>query len=147
MKLFIGADHAGFSLKNQLREHLTHAGFDVEDVGAMTLEDDDDYPGYAFALATKLIAEEDGRGVLVCGSGQGMSIAANRVRGIRAGLAWDKESARVAKTDDNCNVLVLPSRFVDEAVAADMVDAWLAAEFNKDPKYQRRLDEVEDIYG
>lgn len=146
MKIYLGADHAGFDLKNQLREHLVHQGHDAIDVGAMTLDEDDDYPKYAFALATKVIAEEDGRGVLVCGSGQGMSIAANRVRGIRAGLAWNKESAETAKTDDNCNVLVLPARFVDSG-ASDMVDTWLAAKFNKDPKYQRRLDEVEDIYG
>lgn len=147
MKIFLGADHAGFELKNQLREYLTHAGHDVEDVGALTLDEDDDYPKYAFALATKLIAEEDARGILVCGSGQGMSIAANRVRGIRAGLAWDKESAETAKTDDDCNVLVLPSRFVAESAATGMVDVWLDAKFNKDPKYRRRLDEVEDIYG
>lgn len=146
MKIYLGADHAGYDLKNQLREHLVHQGHEVEDVGAMTLDEDDDYPKYAFALATKVIAEEDGRGILVCGSGQGMSIAANRVRGIRAGLAWSRESAETAKTDDNCNVLVLPARFVDES-ATDMVDAWLEAKFNKDPKYQRRLDEVEDIYG
>jgi ribose 5-phosphate isomerase B len=147
MKIFLGADHAGFDLKNQLREHLAHQDYEIEDVGAMTLDDDDDYPKYAFALATKVIAEEDGRGILVCGSGQGMSIAANRVRGIRAGLAWNKDSAETAKTDDDCNVLVVPSRFVDTVAASEMADAWLKASFNKDPKYQRRLDEVEDIYG
>ena len=146
-KLFIGADHGGFELKNTLREYLIHLGHDVEDVGADTLQPGDDYPQYAFLLATKVLADDDAQGILICKSGQGMSIAANRVRGIRAGLAWDKASAQRAKTDDGCNVLVLPALFVDEATATQMVDAWLAAEFKSDPKYHRRLDEIEDIYG
>lgn len=147
MKIYIAADHAGYELKNQLREHLTHQGYDVEDVGAMTLDEDDDYPKYAYAAAIKLIAGEDDKAVMICGSGQGMSIAANRVRGIRAALAWDQNSARAAKHDDDANVLVLPARFINEADAADMVDAWLKTEFGKDKKYHRRLDEIEEIYG
>src|ERR1700677_4986983 len=111
MKIFIGADHAGFELKNALREHLEHTGYEVEDVGALTLDDDDDYPKYAFLLATKVLSEDGAQGVLICGSGQGMSIAANRVRGIRAGVAWNEDSAQLAKTDDDCNVLVLPAKF------------------------------------
>ena len=76
-----------------------------------------------------------------------MSIAANRVRGIRAALAWSNESAKSAKRDDNANVLVLPARFVDEDEALGIVDAWLKAEFAANPKYQRRLDEMEQLYG
>ncbi len=149
MKIFIGADHAGYELKNVLREHLHHAGYDVEDVGAKTLDEDDDYPRYAYSVASKLLGEEDDQalGVLICGSGQGMSMAANRVNGVRAALAWSPESAAAARQDDNANVLVLPARFVNPEQAITMADAWLAAKFNADPKYQRRLDELEQLYG
>ncbi len=149
MKIFLGADHAGYDLKNQLREHLTHAGHDVEDLGAKTLDADDDYPRYAYAVASRLLGEEDGTalGLLICGSGQGMSMAANRVNGVRAALAWDARSATAAREDDDANVLVLPARFVDYDQAAAMVDAYLAASFKADPKYKRRLDELEQLYG
>jgi ribose 5-phosphate isomerase B len=148
MKIFLGADHAGYELKNMLREHLHHAGYDVEDVGAKTLDEDDDYPRYAYAVATKVLgADDDDLGILICGSGQGMSMAANRVNGVRAALAWDEPSAQAAREDDDANVLVIPARFVESEAAAGMVDAWIKAKFNSDPKYQRRLDELEQLYG
>jgi ribose 5-phosphate isomerase B len=121
----------------------------VEDVGAKALDEDDDYPRYAYAVASRLLGEEDGTalGVLACGSGQGMSMAANRVNGVRAALAWDERSARAAREDDDANVLVLPARFVNTQEATAMIDAWLKAEFKADPKYRRRLDELEQLYG
>lgn len=147
MKIYLGADHAGFEFKTQLYEHLVHSGHDVEDLGAKTLDHDDDYPQYAYYVATKVLGDDDARGILLCGSGQGMSIAANRVRGIRASLAWDEASARASREDDDANVLVLPARFIDITAAIDMTDTWLKAEFKKDPKYHRRLDELEELYG
>jgi ribose 5-phosphate isomerase B len=148
MKIYIGADHAGYKLKNALREHLTHTGFEVEDVGAKTLEAEDDYPRYAYAVAAKILGGDDGDlGLLICGSGQGMSMAANRVNGVRAALAWDTASATAAREDDNANVLVLPARFINDYAASDMVDAWLGAKFKSNPKYLRRLDELEELYG
>jgi ribose 5-phosphate isomerase B len=148
MIIYLGTDHAGYELKNILAEHLTHAGHQVEDLGARTLDEADDYPRYAYAVAGKVLGgNDDDRGILLCGSGQGMSMAANRVNGVRAALAWNVESAEAARRDDNANVLVLPSRFVDAETAEAMVDAWLAVEFRADPKYQRRLDELEELYG
>ena len=150
MIIYIGADHAGFELKKALIEHLKAVGNEVTDVGAETMEHDDDYPRYAYSLAVKVLGEEnadDAHGILICGSGQGMSIAANRVRGIRAALAWSLESAANARSDDNANVLVLPARYLEAADATAAVDAWLSATFNQDPKYQRRLDELEELYG
>lgn len=148
MKIYLGADHAGFKLKTQLSEHLHHSGYEIEDVGAKTLDEDDDYPRFAYAIAAKILGgEDDDRGVLICGSGQGMSMAANRVNGVRAALAWDVRSATAAREDDNANVLVLPARFVTDYAAFEMVDAWLAAKFKSDPKYLRRLDELEELYG
>jgi ribose 5-phosphate isomerase B len=150
MKVFIGADHAGFELKDSLKGHLQAAGHEVVDVGAQSLEHEDDYPKYAYALSAKLLGEEntdDAHGILICGSGQGMSMAANRVRGIRAALAWNEASAASARADDDANVLVLPARHLSPEEAAKMADAWLAAEFKADPKYRRRLDEIEELYG
>lgn len=149
MKIFLGADHAGFELKTILSEHLVHAGFEVIDLGAKTLNEEDDYPRYAYAVASRILGEEDGEalGVLICGSGQGMTMAANRVNGVRAALAWNEESAKAAREDDDSNVLVLPSRFVDTETAVSCLKAWIRAEFKANPKYQRRLDELEQLYG
>jgi ribose 5-phosphate isomerase B len=148
MKVYLAADHAGYELKNQLREHLFHSGYDVEDVGAHNLDADDDYPKYAYAAAIKLLGgADDDRAVLICGSGQGMSIAANRVRGVRAALAWNQDTAKASRRDDNANALVLPARFISADEAFKAVDAWLKTEFSSDPKYHRRLDELEELYG
>lgn len=147
MKIFLGADHAGFDLKTSLAEHLFHAGYEVTDVGAKSLDEDDDYPLFAYQVATKVLGEDEGLGILICGSGQGMSMAANRLNGIRAALAWDEQSAKDSKADDNSNVLVLPARYLDQPTAFKMVDAWLKTTFKADPKYQRRLDELGDISG
>ncbi|MBW4062019.1 RpiB/LacA/LacB family sugar-phosphate isomerase [Candidatus Saccharibacteria bacterium] len=148
MTIYLGADHAGYELKTQLSEHLVHSGHQVEDLGAKTLDADDDYPRYAYYVASKILGgDDDDRGILICGSGQGMSMAANRVNGVRAALAWNEATAASAMADDDANVLVLPSRHVDAEQAIKMVDAWLAAEFKSDPKYRRRLDELEELYG
>lgn len=148
MTIFLGADHAGFALKTQLLQHLAHRGHEVVDCGAKTLDADDDYPRYAYAVATKVLgAGPDDVGILICGSGQGMSIAANRVNGVRAALAWSPDSARSARADDDANVLVLPARFMSADEAFEAVDAYLRAEFKAEPKYQRRLDELEQLYG
>lgn len=148
MKIYLGADHAGLAIKNQLVEYLLgKEGVETTDLGAATLDEDDDYPTYAFAVAQKIAGEPEAKGILVCGSGQGMSIAANRVKGVRAALAWSPASATAAKADDDANVLVLPSRFIDADAAQVMVDAWLEAEFKSDPKYHRRLDEIEHFDG
>jgi ribose 5-phosphate isomerase B len=147
MKIYLGADHNGYDLKNVLREHLTKKGIEIEDVGAATLDPKDDYPTYAYAVATKVLGADDDLGILICASGQGMAIAANRVRGIRAALAWNSETAAHARSDDNANVLVLAARYTEQPDALEAVDKWLEAKFLTDPKYQRRIDEIEQLYG
>jgi ribose 5-phosphate isomerase B len=147
MKIFLGADHNGYDLKNVLREHLTHNGHEIEDLGADTLQPQDDYPRYAYAVATKVIGGDGDLGILICASGQGMAIAANRVGGIRAALAWTKETAVHARTDDDANVLVLAARYTTQEDALAAVDAWLEAKFSSEPKYQRRIDQIEELYG
>ncbi len=149
MKIFLAADHAGFELKKSLLEHLVHHGYDVEDLGPHTLDEEDDYPNYAYALTTKILGSEDDdpRGILLCGSGQGMAMAANRVSGIRAALAWNEEIASLAREHEDSNVLALPARFIEPKTALEITDRWLDVEFSKAPRHQRRLDEIERIYG
>lgn len=148
MTIFLGADHAGFDIKTALQLHLHRINQPVVDCGAVSLDEDDDYPKYAYTVASKILgASDDDLGVLVCGSGQGMSMAANRVNGVRAALAWSPDSARSARADDNANVLVLPSRFITVDEAIEMLTIFINTEFKADPKYQRRLDELEQLYG
>lgn len=149
MKIYISADHAGYELKNELREHLAHHKHDVEDLGPATLDPEDDYPQFAYRLTTKLLGSEDPdvRGILVCGSGQGMAIAANRVRGIRAAVVWDEESAKETRQDNDSNVISLPARYLNADTAKKIIDTWLKEPFSNAPRHRRRLEEIEDIYG
>jgi ribose 5-phosphate isomerase B len=148
MKIYLGADHGGYELKNVLSEHLTHAGYAIEDVGAHTYEALDNYPEYAYALTAKLLGgDDDDLGILICKSGQGMAIAANRVRGIRAAIAWNADTAAHARRDDDVNVLVLAPAYTDQETCLAAVDGWLQTEFSKNPKYQARLDQIEQLYG
>ncbi len=147
MKLFVGADHGGFDQKELLVAWLRGLGHEVEDLGADHLDKEDDFPQYAFVVATKVLGEDESRGVLICGSGQGMAMAANRVRGIRASVVWSAEVAHETREDNDSNVLCLPARFITTAEAKHITEAWLSTEFSSNPKYHRRIDEVEEIYG
>lgn len=146
--IYLAADHGGYEYKNALLEHLHHQGFTVVDLGADSFDDQDDYPQYALAATTKVIGDDDNsRAILLCGSGEGMAIAANRVRGIRAVVCWNPVVAEESRQDNNSNVLCLPARFVTQQEAFKIADAWLAKDFSANPKYQRRITELEDIYG
>ncbi|TAK89533.1 RpiB/LacA/LacB family sugar-phosphate isomerase [Patescibacteria group bacterium] len=149
MKVFIGSDHRGYELKNQIREHLVHKGYDVSVVGGEVKDDNDDYPPISYEVTSKLLGEDDGtaRGVLVCGSGQGMAIAANRVRGIRAALAWSPAEVRAARNDDDANVLVLPADMLDVDTALAVVDVFFEQKFSGEERHQRRIDQIEELYG
>lgn len=145
MKVFIAADHGGFEFKNKLREHLFHLKYDVEDLGPETLDPTDDYPIKAFDVATKVLAEDDARGILVCRSGQGMAMAANRVNGIRAAVAWNEAVAKETREANDSNVLSLAADFMSEDEAIKIVDTWLAAKFSGEPRHVRRIAELEDL--
>lgn len=146
--VYLAADHGGFEYKNALLEHLHHKGYQIKDLGADTFDDQDDYPKYAFAAATQVIGDDDdARAILLCGSGEGMAIAANRVRGIRAAVCWNVAVARETRKDNNSNVLCIPARFLTQQEAFAVAEAWLEEEFSTNPKYERRLKEIEDIYG
>jgi ribose 5-phosphate isomerase B len=148
MKIYLAADHAGYELKNIISEHLVHAGFDVEDLGAKTLVDGDDYAQYAYAVTAKILGDEgDSRGILICGSGQGMAMAANRIGGIRAAVIWSVAGATETRADNDSNVLTLSSRMVDTDTNLAIVDEWLKAPFSGDERQLRRRDQLEELYG
>jgi ribose 5-phosphate isomerase B len=143
----IASDHAGFDLKNTLADVVRRAGHELDDLGAHEYCATDDYPDFAAVLARAVSAGEVDRGVLVCGSGVGASIAANKVRGVRAGLCHDTYSARQGVEHDDMNVLVLGSRVIGVALAEDLVKAFLAASFSGEERHARRLRKVVALEG
>jgi ribose 5-phosphate isomerase B len=149
VKVYLTCDHAGFELKNALREHLFHNGFDVEDIGPDSLNPQDDYPQFAYNLTAKVLgdAEEDARGIIICGSGQGAAIAANRVRGIRAAVVWNQETAKETRQDNDSNILALAARFIDTDEAFKISEVWLKEKFSGAERHKRRLAEIEELYG
>ena len=149
MKIYLGADHNGFHLKEKIFAYLVKRGHDVEEVGQSELDPNDDFPEFAQAAAIKLIGDtsKDPRAILICGSGQGMSIAANRFRGIRASVIWDADEARVTRNDNDSNVLCLPARVLenDEVEWKDIVDTWLNTVFANAPRFRRRNAQIDEI--
>ncbi|HZP26345.1 MAG TPA: ribose 5-phosphate isomerase B [Dehalococcoidia bacterium] len=141
MRVVVGADHAGYNLKQVLAETLRAGGHEVIDVGTDSTESVD-YPDFAVALAAEVLAGRAERGVLICGSGVGASIAASKIAGIRAGLCHDTYSAHQAVEHDDMNVLCLGARVIGEALALELVHTFLAAAFVPEERYKRRLAKV-----
>lgn len=149
MRIVIGADHAGFDLKQLLAAYLRHHGHQLIDKGTDS-EEPVDYPDFAEAVAKALLGGEAERGLLICGSGVGASVAANKLPGIRAGLCHDTYSARQGVEHDDMNVLVLGARIIGTEVARELVDNFLAAKFNGAERHRRRVDKIralEERYG
>ena len=145
MKVAVGADHAGFDLKVQLVPWLESSGHEVVDVGAHTLDPADDYPDFAVAVAHSVNDGLAERGVMVCGSGVGASIATNKVGGIRACLCHDTYTARQGVEHNNMNVICLGGRVIGIETAKEVVSAFLGAEFAPEERFQRRIDKVSEI--
>jgi RpiB/LacA/LacB family sugar-phosphate isomerase len=141
MRIVVGADHAGLSIKAIVRDFLIARGHQVEDVGTHTT-DPVDYPDYAAAVARAVISGGCERGVLICGSGVGASVAANKQRGIRAGLCHDTYSAHQGVEHDDMNVLVLGGRVIGEALARELVLAFTTAAFTGEERHKRRLAKI-----
>jgi ribose 5-phosphate isomerase B len=140
VRVSLGADHAGFLLKEAVREHLITAGHEVRDFGTAS-EESVDYPDYG-APAARAVARGDVEvGVLVCGSGVGMSMVANKVDGVRAALAWHPEIARLSRQHNDANVLCLPARFIGIEQALEIVDVWLEAGF-EGGRHERRVEKI-----
>jgi ribose 5-phosphate isomerase B len=142
MRIGIATDHGGFEMKEQLAAALRGAGHEVVDFGADSLDPADDYPDYVIPMAQAVAAGEVERGIAVCGSGVGASVAANKVHGVRAALCHDHFSARQGVEDDDMNVLCLGGRVMGFCVALDNVEAFLAARFSGADRHRRRLAKV-----
>ncbi|MDA8173807.1 MAG: ribose 5-phosphate isomerase B [Nitrospiraceae bacterium] len=145
MKIAIGADHGGFALKEVLKNFLKKKGHKVMDVGAHRLEPGDDYPEFSALVARQIMEKKAERGILVCGSGVGASVAANKFPGVRAALCHDIFSAHQGVEDDNINVLCLGQRVVGEELAKELAVRFVEAKFSGAERHLRRLDEIEKI--
>ena len=124
----IGADHAGFRLKERIKEHLINKGFEVEDFGCFS-EDSIDYPDYGHPVASKVEEDKGMLGILICGSGNGINMTANKHAGVRSALCWKKELAELARQHNDANIIALPARFISEEEGIEMVDLFLSTEF------------------
>jgi RpiB/LacA/LacB family sugar-phosphate isomerase len=144
MRIVIGADHAGFDLKQSVGEYLRTRGHDVIDVGTMN-DEPVDYPDFAEAVAKRLLDGQAERGVLICGSGVGASVSANKIPGIRAGLCHDTYSARQGVEHDDINLLVLGARVIGVELARELVQHFLAANFTGEERHNRRVEKIKAL--
>src|SRR5256885_3447202 len=144
MKIVIGSDHAGFQLKVAMNDLLRSLGHEVLDVGAFN-ENPSDYPDFAEAVGRAVSDKKAERGLIICGSGVGASVAINKIPGIRAGLCHDTYSAHQGVEHDDMNVLVLGARIIGVELARELVRAFLKAEFTNEPRHQRRLAKVKGL--
>lgn len=149
MKIYLGADHQGFHLKEQIFAYLAKHGYEVEDEGGTVLDPSDDFPLFAQAVSLKVLGsdDKDPRGILVCGGGQGVAMAANRFKGIRASVIWDAYEAKMTRYDNDSNVLCLPARVVGESDAAwkGILETWLNTEFANAVRFKRRNAELDEL--
>ena len=139
MKVYIGSDHAGVDLKSQIKTRLEDR-FEFDDAGTFTSESVD-YPDFAHKVAQNVLNDSGSIGILICGTGNGMAITANKHAGIRAALCWSPDIAALAKQHNNANIIVLPARFISTEMALDTLQAFLTAQF-EGGRHQRRIDKI-----
>lgn len=151
MRVYLGADHQGFYLKNKIRDYLTKAGYQITDYSNEQFDPDDDFPQFARAAAGRVVDEEDDTDVaiLICGGGQGMAMAANRIKGVRAIVAMSVDDAKYGRNDNDANVLCLPARILDKdyntPLWQDIIDAFLTTPFAGAERYIRRNRELDEL--
>lgn len=148
MKLYIGADHNGYELKQKLTEYLRGRGHEVIDEGNQQLDPADDFPLYAHELVAAMQSDSDpeARGILICGSGQGMVMAANRYKGVRASLVWNESSAKDARSDDDSNILCMAAKELpnfDDVIK--ITDVWLSTPFLGEERFVRRIKQIDEV--
>ena len=144
--IYIGADHRGYNLKEALKVYLKELNYNFEDLGAKELNPDDDYPDFALVVAKKVAENPDeNRGILICGSGVGVDIVANKIRNIRSALCFDAKQTKVNRNDDNTNVLSLPADFISESLAKEIVKTWLETPFSGLEHHARRIEKIKKI--
>lgn len=144
--IYIGADHRGYKLKGMLGDYLTELGLAFKDVGAPAYDPNDDYPDFALAVAEKVSENlDENRGILICGSGVGVDIVANKLKGVRSALCFDAAQAKSSRKDDNANVLSLASDFISEKKAKEIVKMWLETHFSSLERHIRRVEKIKKI--
>ena len=144
--IYLGSDHGGFEIKEQIKSYLVTRGLPFLDLGAQEFVDGDDYPEYATAVA-EAVAEHPSKdvGILACRSGQGVCITANKIKGIRAAVVWNTQAAAASRNDDFANVLCLPSDYVTATAAQDIVRAFLETEWSQDARHIRRIKKITQL--
>ena len=145
-KIYLGADHAGFALKEKIKKWLTQKKISFVDLGDTTLKPKDDYPDYAVKVAKKVVKSKS-KGILICGSGQGVCIVANKIKGIRAALAEHIKDAYLARKDDDCNVLCLQGRGTNFNKVQKIVQTFLETNFSTISRYKRRINKIKKLEG
>lgn len=149
MKIYLASDHQGFHLKEKLFAYLSKHGYHAEDVGDRVLDPSDDFPQFAYMAVTKVLGsdDEDPRAILLCGGGQGMAMAANRINGIRAAVIWDAHEAKMTRYDNDSNVLALPARMLedDDDAWQGIVETWLNTKFAAAARFVRRNHQLDQL--
>lgn len=143
--IYLGADHGGVKLKEKLWEYLQQRGYRVTDLGAKTVDPEDDYPVIGEKVAQKVAEDPNNRGILICRSGAGVCIAANKVKGIRAAQAWNKDVARAIRNDDNANILCLGADYESFDEVREIIQVFLDTSFGGVARFNRRLKQIQEI--
>jgi ribose 5-phosphate isomerase B len=145
MKIFLASDHAGFALKEFLRNHLIHLGYNIEDCGAYEMDSTDDYPDFIIPAARKVASDPNSRGLIMGGSGQGEAIAANRIEGVRAAVYYDGpiDIVRLSRSHNNANILSLGARFISNEKAVTVLEMWFNEPF-EGGRHQKRIDKLDE---
>ena len=145
MRVHIASDHAGYELKAIAITHLENNGHEVIDHGALTYDPQDDYPSFCFEAAQATVNDPGSLGIVIGGSGSGEQIAANKVRGARAALAWNLQTARLAREHNNANVVGIGARMHTSEEALEIIDAFLSEPYSNEPRHQRRIEILADL--
>ena len=146
LKISIGSDHGGLSLKQEIIKHLEEKGIEVKDYGTYSL-DSCDYPDFSYIVARSVAKKEADLGIVICTTGIGVSIVANKVRGVRCALCLNKEQASLTKLHNNANVLAMSQKFTDVETAKEIVDTFINTPFSNEERHKRRVQKIKEIEG
>ncbi len=146
MLIYIGADHKGFRLKEILKKFLKEQGYEIVDVGNEKYDENDDYPDFA-KLVARAVGQDpwNRRGILICGSGVGVNVVANKFKGVRSALVSNSDQAYLSRHDDDANILSLAAEFSDEETAKQILKTWLTTPFSDEEQHKRRIDKIREI--
>jgi len=144
-KIFIASDHAGFELKNNLKDYLESLTFNIEDLGNSEFDPNDDYPDFVTLAAKKVAENPDSFGIVIGGSGQGEAMVANKIKNVRAAVVYDEYSARMSKTDNDANVASLGARTINLEKAKELIKIWLETPFSNEEHHKRRVEKINNL--